>query len=75
MRIHANEKPFNCKLCNYRSTRACHMIVHMRTHTGEKPYRCELCDYRSAQIAHKKIPLKKLLSASYVITVLPINNP
>ena len=55
MRIHANEKPFNCKLCNYRSTRACHMIVHMRTHTGEKPYRCELCDYRSAQIAHKKI--------------------
>nr|XP_034837829.1 zinc finger protein 383-like [Maniola hyperantus] len=40
MRSHTGEKPFACKLCEYKSTTSSHLVRHMRIHTGGKPYAC-----------------------------------
>ena len=44
MRIHTNEKPFECDVCEKRFRESGNLKVHMRIHTNEKPYECDVCD-------------------------------
>ena len=43
MRIHREEKPYICTMCNKSVILPGHLIRRMRIHTGEKPYRCFEC--------------------------------
>ena len=38
-------KSHSCNQCQYSSTRAYSLKVHMRKHSGEKPFKCNQCDY------------------------------
>ena len=42
MRIHTNEKPYECDVCEKRFRESGHLKVHMRIHTNEKPYECDV---------------------------------
>ena len=44
MRIHTNEKPYECDVCEKRFRRSGHLKRHMRIHTNEKPYECDVCE-------------------------------
>ena len=38
MRIHTNEKPYECDVCEKRFRESGSLKDHMRIHTNEKPY-------------------------------------
>ncbi|ORX59437.1 hypothetical protein DM01DRAFT_1282439 [Hesseltinella vesiculosa] len=42
-RIHTNDRPFRCLLCNKRFIQRSALTVHSRTHSGERPHQCEYC--------------------------------
>ena len=44
MRIHTNEKPYECDVCEKRFSDSGALKSHMRIHTNEKPYECDVCD-------------------------------
>ncbi|GBP89099.1 Zinc finger protein 233 [Eumeta japonica] len=44
------KKPYECKHCEYSTSRLDNLKMHTRTHTGEKPYRCEQCEYSASQL-------------------------
>ena len=44
MRIHTNEKPYECDVCEKRFSDSGNLKKHMRIHTNEKPYECDVCD-------------------------------
>ena len=54
MRIHTNEKPYECDVCEKRFTSICNLKKHMRIHTNEKPYECDVCEKRFTQSGHLK---------------------
>lgn len=37
------EKPFACKMCDFRCIANCLLVVHMRVHTGDLPFKCNIC--------------------------------
>ena len=44
MRIHTNEKPYECDVCEKRFRHSGDLKYHMRIHTNEKPYECDVCE-------------------------------
>ena len=44
MRIHTNEKPYECDVCEKRFRHSGTLRVHKRIHTNEKPYECDVCE-------------------------------
>jgi len=51
MRIHTNERPFSCAVCQkqYRNTSA--LNVHLRTHDAEPSYCCDVCKERFVRLS------------------------
>ena len=44
MRIHTNEKPYECDVCEKRFIESGALKRHVRIHTNEKPYECDVCE-------------------------------
>lgn len=58
VRIHTNERPFECKHCGQRfkqsSKQLGALLIHERIHTGEKPYNCQSCGKAFNQLGNLK---------------------
>ena len=57
--IHTREKPYNCDICYYSTTRSNLLAEHQARHAGEKSYKRDVCSYRTARkgdlVRHKGI--------------------
>ena len=49
VRIHTNEKPYECDVCEKRFSDSGNLKRHMRIHTNEKPYECDVCEKRFSE--------------------------
>lgn len=52
-------KQFNCRFCNYASSRKYNLQLHLYTHTGEKPFKCNLCETNFIQKSNLKTHIWK----------------
>ena len=51
-------KSKKCNQCDYASSHAGHLKVHLKTHIGEKSNKCNQCDYASSHAGHLRTHLK-----------------
>lgn len=55
-RIHANEKPFKCNVCDKSFRIKTHMKLHMKIHTQKKPkYKCSFCHCKFRTESYLKV--------------------
>ena len=54
MRIHTNEKPYECDVCDEAFRQSGNLKDHMRIHTNEKPYECDVCEKRFSESSSLK---------------------
>ena len=54
VRIHTNEKPYECDVCDKAFRHSSGLKYHMRIHTKEKPYECDVCEKRFTQSSSLK---------------------
>ena len=48
--VHEGKKPFNCHICNYKSSGRGTLNRHIASvHEGKKPFNCSICDYNCSQ--------------------------
>jgi len=52
--IHSNaeQKTFECTLCNKRFTRSNHLVQHSRIHSGDRLYKCHVCNKAFSHSGH-----------------------
>jgi len=58
MRIHTDERPFKCAVCDVKFLQSIHLKVHMRKHTGEQPFRCEVCKKQFVHSGNLKLHMR-----------------
>ncbi|GFU82447.1 protein glass [Trichonephila clavipes] len=58
LRIHANERPHACEICNKCFSHKRNLKIHLRIHTEEKPYACEICEKAFSQLGNLKSHLR-----------------
>ena len=61
MRTHTGEKPFECALCDFKSSHLGSLHSHLKVHEGVRPYKCDHCDFTAAYHCHLKSHLAKCL--------------
>ncbi|UYV65690.1 hypothetical protein LAZ67_3005153 [Cordylochernes scorpioides] len=44
-RIHTDNKPFKCDLCDYRTSIKSYLVSHSSKHNDDKSFKCDYCDY------------------------------
>ena len=54
----SGEKFNKCNQCDYASSNARYLGIHLKIHSGEKPNKCNQCDYASSRAGHLRKHLK-----------------
>lgn len=59
LRIHTQEKPYQCSECSASFAQNSQLTVHQRTHSGDKPYCCQVCPQKFAHSTALKVHLRQ----------------
>ena len=57
------EMPNKCSQCDFASSQASNLRIHLKTHSGEKSNKCNHCDFASSQASTLRTHLKTLMQA------------
>ena len=65
---HTREKPHKCNKCNYLTTTAGKVRIHMLTHTRQQPHKCGACNRYFGKVHEKALFDKQWREATQVWT-------
>ena len=60
MQSNSGEKSNKCNQCDYATSKASHLRIHLKMHSGEKPNKCNQCDYASFKRSNLRTHLKDI---------------